>query len=144
VPVAPGHVNVNLWIVPRDSLKNCPVGQDSVCSPFLPMEYPLDSALGYVHAISEPELKGPSNVVLRRAGTAWVLPGNACTPNRQTAHQHAGAVAHDAVGDERIRGIHGCRRNWACSGWFRFPGSHELCFSNPKLLAQAIMDAGRD
>jgi pimeloyl-ACP methyl ester carboxylesterase len=24
------------------------------------------------------------------------------------------------------------------------PGSHELCFSNPKLLAQAIMDAGRD
>ena len=24
------------------------------------------------------------------------------------------------------------------------PGSHELCFSNPKRLAQAIMDAGRD
>jgi hypothetical protein len=24
------------------------------------------------------------------------------------------------------------------------PGSHELCFSNPKLLAQAIMDDGRD
>jgi pimeloyl-ACP methyl ester carboxylesterase len=24
------------------------------------------------------------------------------------------------------------------------PGSHELCFSNPKLLAQANMDAGRD
>ena len=32
-------------------------------------------------------------------------------------------------------------------GLFRLvqvPGSHELCFSNPKLLAQAIMDAGRD
>jgi hypothetical protein len=24
------------------------------------------------------------------------------------------------------------------------PGSHELCFSNPKRLALAIMDAGRD
>ena len=24
------------------------------------------------------------------------------------------------------------------------PGSHELCFSNPSRLAQAIMDAGRD
>jgi hypothetical protein len=24
------------------------------------------------------------------------------------------------------------------------PGSHELCFSNPARLAQAIMDAGRD
>ena len=24
------------------------------------------------------------------------------------------------------------------------PGSHELCFSNPKRLAQAIVDAGRD
>jgi len=24
------------------------------------------------------------------------------------------------------------------------PGSHELCFTNPKALAQAIMDAGRD
>jgi hypothetical protein len=32
-------------------------------------------------------------------------------------------------------------------GLFRLvqvPGSYELCFSNPKLLAQAIMDAGRD
>jgi pimeloyl-ACP methyl ester carboxylesterase len=32
-------------------------------------------------------------------------------------------------------------------GLFRLvqvPGSHELCFSNPKRLAQAIMDAGRD
>ena len=32
-------------------------------------------------------------------------------------------------------------------GLFRLvqvPGSHELCFSNPKLLAQAIMNAGRD
>ena len=32
-------------------------------------------------------------------------------------------------------------------GLFRLvqvPGSHELCFSNPKVLAQAIMDAGRD
>ena len=32
-------------------------------------------------------------------------------------------------------------------GLFRLiqvPGSHELCFSNPPLLAQAIMDAGRD
>jgi pimeloyl-ACP methyl ester carboxylesterase len=32
-------------------------------------------------------------------------------------------------------------------GLFRLvqvPGSHELCFTNPKLLAQAIMDAGRD
>src|SRR5262249_33228148 len=32
-------------------------------------------------------------------------------------------------------------------GLFRLvqvPGSHELCFSNAKLLAQAIMDAGRD
>ena len=32
-------------------------------------------------------------------------------------------------------------------GLFRLvqvPGRHELCFSNPKLLAQAIMDAGRD
>jgi len=26
----------------------------------------------------------------------------------------------------------------------RVPGSHELCFTNPKALAQAIMDAGRD
>ena len=24
------------------------------------------------------------------------------------------------------------------------PGSHKLCFTNPKALAQAIMDAGRD
>jgi len=32
-------------------------------------------------------------------------------------------------------------------GLFRLiqvPGSHELCFSNPKALAQAIMEAGRD
>ena len=32
-------------------------------------------------------------------------------------------------------------------GMFRLvqtPGSHELCFSNPKRLAQAIIDAGRD
>jgi hypothetical protein len=32
-------------------------------------------------------------------------------------------------------------------GMFRLvqtPGSHELCFSNPKRLALAIMDAGRD
>jgi hypothetical protein len=32
-------------------------------------------------------------------------------------------------------------------GLFRLvqvPGSHELCFSNPARLAQAIMDAGRD
>ena len=32
-------------------------------------------------------------------------------------------------------------------GLFRLvqvPGSHELCFSNPTRLAQAIMDAGRD
>ena len=32
-------------------------------------------------------------------------------------------------------------------GLFRLvqvPGSHELCFTNPKRLAQAIMDAGRD
>ena len=32
-------------------------------------------------------------------------------------------------------------------GFFRLiqvPGSHELCFSNPPLLAQAIMQAGRD
>ena len=32
-------------------------------------------------------------------------------------------------------------------GLFRLvqvPGSHELCFSNPQRLAQAIMDAGRD
>ena len=32
-------------------------------------------------------------------------------------------------------------------GLFRLvqvPGSHELCFTNPKALAQAIMDAGRD
>jgi hypothetical protein len=32
-------------------------------------------------------------------------------------------------------------------GLFRLvqvPGSHELCFSNPKLLAQAIMVAGGD
>jgi hypothetical protein len=32
-------------------------------------------------------------------------------------------------------------------GLFRLvhvPGSHELCFSDPKALAQAIMDAGRD
>ena len=32
-------------------------------------------------------------------------------------------------------------------GLFRLvqvPGSHELCFSNPKSLAQAIMQAGRD
>jgi hypothetical protein len=32
-------------------------------------------------------------------------------------------------------------------GLFRLvqtPGSHELCFTNPKRLAQAIIDAGRD
>ena len=32
-------------------------------------------------------------------------------------------------------------------GLFRLvqvPGSHELCFSNPSRLAQALMDAGRD
>jgi len=29
-------------------------------------------------------------------------------------------------------------------GLFRLPGSHELCFSNPTGLAQAIMGAGRD
>jgi len=32
-------------------------------------------------------------------------------------------------------------------GLFRLvqvPGSHELCFTNPKALAQAIGDAGRD
>jgi hypothetical protein len=32
-------------------------------------------------------------------------------------------------------------------GLFRLiqiPGSHEICFTNPALLARAIMDAGRD
>ena len=32
-------------------------------------------------------------------------------------------------------------------GLFRLvqiPGSHELCFTNPERLAQALMDAGRD
>ena len=35
-------------------------------------------------------------------------------------------------------------RNWGCCRLIQVPGSHELCFSNPALLARALMDAGRD
>ena len=43
-----------------------------------------------------------------------------------------------------IRGISRLSQKLGLFRLVQVPGSHELCFSNPKLLAQAIMDAGRD